>query len=95
MEFTMTPLTLGSFVALQETQYNNILQARDALYALAALTNEVACKAVGSEKDGYMHIPAEGMGSLLLCIFNNMDTVGTETVPSLVHRFTTQQGARA
>jgi hypothetical protein len=83
----MSALTLGNFVALQETQYNNILQARDALYALATLANEVAGKATGTDKDGYLQVPAEGMGSLLLCIFNNMDTVGTEPVTRLVQRY--------
>lgn len=83
----MSALTLSSFVALQETQYNNILQARDALHALATLANEVAGKSTNTDKDGYMSVPAEGMGSLLLCIFNNMDTVGTEPVPRLVQRF--------
>ena len=91
----MTQPTLASYIAMPEDSYNNILQARDALYALATLANEVAGKSMNTDKDGYMSVPAEGMGSLLLCIFNNMDTVGSEFLPSLVNRFTTQQGASA
>lgn len=92
----MTKLTLGDFVALPESSYNNILQAREALQALAYLSLEVSEKSLGHPtKDGYLTLPAGGLCSLLLCIYNNMDTVGSEFLPSLVKRFPTTEGETA
>ena len=92
----MTQPTLASFIAMPESSYNNILQAREALQALAYLSLEVSEKSLGHPtKDGYLALPAGGLCSLLLCIYNNMDTVGSEFLPSLVKRFPTTEGETA
>lgn len=62
-------------VALPEEQYNDICRARDALDALAVMASEIASKAMGNPaKDLFMNVPADGFGSLLLCIHASINT---------------------
>lgn len=92
----MTRRTLASFIALPEDTHNKILQAREALHALACMATEIGEKAMGHHsKDGYLHVPAVDMGSLLLCIHDSMDTVGAQSVPALVKLFAKQTGEHA
>ena len=93
---SMTRRTLASFIALPEDTHNKILQAREALHALACMATEIGEKAMGHHsKDGYLHVPAVDMGSLLLCIHDSMDTVGAQSVPALVKLFAKQTGEHA
>ena len=96
LERHMTHPHLAGFIAMPETSYNRILQAREALETLALLCIEVAEKSMGNpSKNGYLGLPAEGLGSLLLCIHDSMDTVGAQSVPALVKLFAKQTGEHA
>lgn len=63
------------FISVPEEHFDNICRARDALDALAVMAGEIANKALGNpSKDGFMNIPADGFGSLLLCIHASINT---------------------